>query len=85
MVTDFNEIDIVVIADGFVASQSDEELDNIEEQVCPHARSIANRVNMKFLLTGPWSLELSAGDTPPTLRWSNYRLVTNLRAPRGGE
>lgn len=51
-----------VIAEDFDADRSDEELDNIEEHVRPHARSIASQVYVKLLLTGPWSLESSAGD-----------------------
>jgi hypothetical protein len=32
-----NEIDAVVIVEGFAADWSDEELDSIEEQMSPHA------------------------------------------------
>jgi hypothetical protein len=37
MVSDFDKIDLAVIAKGFATSSSDEELDDIKEQVCPHA------------------------------------------------
>jgi mevalonate kinase len=47
-------------AEGFTVGWSDKELDNIEEQVHHHAQSIASRVDVKFLLMGPWSLESSA-------------------------
>jgi hypothetical protein len=36
MVSHFDEIDIVMIVEGFAAGHSDEELDAIEDQVRPH-------------------------------------------------
>lgn len=33
MVSHFNEVDVVVVAEGFVYGRSDEELDIIEDQV----------------------------------------------------
>jgi hypothetical protein len=35
MVSHFDEIDAAIIAEGYSADRSDEELDIIEEQVCP--------------------------------------------------
>lgn len=39
MVSHFDENDTGMITEGFAADWSDEELDNIEEKVRPHARS----------------------------------------------
>lgn len=50
MVSHFDKIDAAMIVEGFAASRSDEELDHIEEQVCPHARLIVSQVEVKFLL-----------------------------------
>ena len=55
MVSHFNKINVGVIVEGYATGQSDEDLDNIEEQVSPHARSLANRVDVKMLLRGPSS------------------------------
>lgn len=60
MVSDIDEIDIALIAEGFTAGQSDEELDRIEEHVRPYTRSIVSPVNAKVLLTSPWSLHSAA-------------------------
>jgi hypothetical protein len=72
MVYHFDEIDDAVIIEGFAAGRSDKELDNIGEQVRPHARSIASWVDVKFLLIGPWSLEPSAGDPLALFRWCYF-------------
>jgi hypothetical protein len=40
MASHFDEIDAGVIAEGFTAGRSDEDLNNIKEQVRPHARSL---------------------------------------------
>jgi hypothetical protein len=58
MVSNFDEIDVGVIAVGFAACRSNEELDSIEEQVRPSARSLTNQADVKMLLTGPSSPEL---------------------------
>jgi hypothetical protein len=42
MVSHFDKIDAALIAEGFVVGRPDEELDAIEEQVCPHARLLAS-------------------------------------------
>lgn len=42
MVSHFDDIDVVVIADGYATDRSDEELDVNEEQVRPHAQSTAS-------------------------------------------
>lgn len=55
MVSHFNEIDTCMIAKGFVTGQSDKDLVAIEEQVHPHACSLASRVDVKMLLRGPLS------------------------------
>jgi hypothetical protein len=49
MVSHFDEIDVVVITEGFAADRSNEELDNIEEQV-PSLRL----VNPESCLKGGW-------------------------------
>ncbi|PWZ52738.1 hypothetical protein Zm00014a_013615 [Zea mays] len=53
MVSHFDEIDVAVIAEGYTAGWSEEELDIIEEQVRPYARSLASWVDVKLLLTNP--------------------------------
>lgn len=53
MVSHFDEINAAVIAKGFAADRSDEELDLIEEQVCPHAKLITSCIIVKTLLTRP--------------------------------
>lgn len=53
MVSNFDEIDATVIVEGFAAGHSDEELDDIEEQVRPHAWSIASLIDTKFILIRP--------------------------------
>lgn len=65
----FDEIDATVIAEGFIVGRCDEELDRIKDQVCPHARSLASRVDVRTLLTGPWTLA------------SVIRLLTLERSP----
>lgn len=60
MVSHFDEIDVVVITESFTAGRSDDELDNIEEHVHPHTQSIVGRIDVRFLLMDPWSLEPSA-------------------------
>jgi hypothetical protein len=62
MVSQFDEINATVIAKGFAAVRSDEELDRIEDQVCPHAQSLMGQVDVKTLLAGPWSLASSSDD-----------------------
>jgi hypothetical protein len=52
MVSHFIEIDASVIAKGFTVGRN-EELDTIEDQVRPHARSLAERVDVKTLLSTP--------------------------------
>jgi hypothetical protein len=47
MVSHFDEIDAVMIAEGFAVSQSNEELDTIEDQVCLHAKVLAKREDVK--------------------------------------
>lgn len=64
MVPHFDEIDAIVTTDDFTTNRSDEELDAIEDQDCPHARSLAERLGVKTLLTGPWSLASPVGDPP---------------------
>jgi hypothetical protein len=59
MVPHFDEIDDVMITKSFAAGRSDDELDSIEEHAHPHARSIVGRVDVRFLLTDPWSLKSS--------------------------
>jgi hypothetical protein len=61
MVSHFDEIDAAVIAEGYATGRSEEELDVIEEQVRPHARSLASRIDVKLLLTSSLSPEASAG------------------------
>lgn len=63
-VSHFDKIDATLIAEGYVVDQSDEELDRIKDQVRPHARSLVVRVDVKTLLTSPWSLALSIGNPP---------------------
>jgi hypothetical protein len=53
MVSHFDEIDVVVITEGFASGQTDEELDSIKDQVHTYARLLAERVDVKPLLTGP--------------------------------
>lgn len=53
MVSYFDEIYVVVIAEGFALGQIDEELDSIKDQVHTYARLLAERVDVKPLLTGP--------------------------------
>jgi hypothetical protein len=48
MVFHFDEIDAVVIMEGFIAGWGDEKLDNIKEQVRPHARLIASQIEVKI-------------------------------------
>ena len=43
IVSHFDEIDASVITEGYATRQSKEELDAIEEQVHPYARSLASR------------------------------------------
>jgi hypothetical protein len=64
MVSQFDEIDVAMIVEGFAVDRNDEELDVIEDQVRPHARALAERVDVKTLLTGPWSLASPAGGSP---------------------
>lgn len=59
MIFHFDEIDTGVIVEGCATDLSDEYLDTIEEQVCPHARLLASQVDVKMLLRGPSSLELT--------------------------
>lgn len=61
MVSHFDEIDVVVIVEGFATSWSDEELDRTEDQVRPHARLLGGQVDVGTFLTGPWSLALPSG------------------------
>jgi hypothetical protein len=61
MVSHFDEIYVVVIAESFATKRNDEELDHMEEQVRPHAWSIVRLVDSKFILTSPWSLEPPIG------------------------
>lgn len=42
MVSHFDEIDAVVIAEGFTIDRSDKDLDAIEEKVHPHAHMLAS-------------------------------------------
>jgi hypothetical protein len=42
MVSHFDEIGADVITEGYTTGRSDEELNVIKEQVCPHAQSIAS-------------------------------------------
>jgi hypothetical protein len=58
MIFHFDEIDTGVIVEGFAADLSDEYLDTIEEQVCPHAQLLASQVDVKMLLRGPSSSEM---------------------------
>jgi hypothetical protein len=51
MVSHFDKIDTAVISKGFTLSCPNEELDVIEEQVHPHTRLLASRVDVKTLLT----------------------------------
>lgn len=37
IVSHFNEIGVTVITEGYATGRSEEELDTIEEQVCPYA------------------------------------------------
>lgn len=60
MVSHFDKIDAAMISKGFTLSCPNEELDVIEEQVHPHARLLASRVDMKTLLTRPVNQESSA-------------------------
>jgi hypothetical protein len=53
MVSHFDKIDIVMIVEGFAAGHRDKELGAIEDQVRPHTRLLAERVDVKTLLTGP--------------------------------
>jgi hypothetical protein len=53
MVSHFDDIDVVVIVDGYAADRSDEELDVNEEQVHPHAQSTASWVDVRSLLIAP--------------------------------
>lgn len=56
-VSHFDEIDAAVIAEGYAAGRSYEELDVIDEQVYPHAQSIASRDDVRPLLISPPTLE----------------------------
>jgi hypothetical protein len=60
MVSHFDEIDAAMITKGFTTGRPDKELYAIEEQVRPHARLLASRVDMKTLLTRPVNQESSA-------------------------
>jgi hypothetical protein len=51
MVSHFDEIDVVVIAEGFAINWSDKELDAIEDQDHPQAWLLTERVDVKTLLT----------------------------------
>lgn len=62
MVSYFDEIDTAVIVEGYAASRSDEELDTIENQVCPFAQSIASWIDVRSLLTDPLTKKPSASD-----------------------
>jgi hypothetical protein len=53
MVSHFIEINAGVTTEGFFAGQSDHDPDAIEGKVCPHARLLPSRVDMKMLLRGP--------------------------------
>lgn len=53
MVSHFDEIDAVMIVEGFTTGWSDEELDRIEDQVRPHARSLGGSVDVRTFLIGP--------------------------------
>jgi hypothetical protein len=50
MVSHFDEIDVGVIAEGFIIDQSDEDLDAIEEKVHPNARMLSSWANVKTLM-----------------------------------
>jgi hypothetical protein len=55
MVSHFDEIDEVVIAEGFAVGQSNKELDAIEDQVRPDARLLTELM----LRPADWPLETS--------------------------
>jgi hypothetical protein len=57
-----------VTAEGFTASQSDDELDVVEGQVHPHTIVLIGRVDVNALLTRPWSLAPPSGGLPPAPR-----------------
>lgn len=63
MVSHFDEIDVIMIVEGYAAGWSEEELDAIEEQVSPHVCSLARQNDVKLLLTSP----LNAEAPPATL------------------
>jgi hypothetical protein len=50
VVSQFNKVNIAVITKGFAFGWSDEELDVIEDQVRPHAQSLASYVDVNTLV-----------------------------------
>lgn len=46
MVSHIDEIEVVMIVEGFTIGRSNEELDAIEDKVRPHARVLVERVDV---------------------------------------
>lgn len=72
MVSHFDKIDAGVIAEGFITGRSDKDLDNIEEQVRPHAHSLASQVDVRMLLRG--SLEPRAASQRLGIMFFSYHM-----------